>query len=260
MIKEKYLLATTEPEGGTATNTIEPSAPVTEPTQGEPEGATTNEPALPEKYNIDGEEFSIEEIREWRKSGLRQSDYTRKTQEVAKQRKEAEEALEIYNYLMSNQELVQKLIEYDTSNPKANDVKAKLDPVQKQIQDLQTKLAMKDIDAELKEILGKDKLVSDVDILEIATKNNCDVKTAYNIWRGSNIDKIMAEREKELTAKIKSEIEKNQTVTKTLINSSDVTTNVKDYGLTDTEKAFALKLGMTEEEYAIYKNPNYKMN
>ena len=74
MIKEKYLLATTEPEGGVATNTIEPSAPDVTQSQGEPEGATTNEPALPEKYNIDGEEFSIEEIREWRKSGLRQSD------------------------------------------------------------------------------------------------------------------------------------------------------------------------------------------
>lgn len=259
MIEFRNLLATADVEGGEVADTIDVSTPENTTPEGTVSEPEITAPEIPSKYNIDGEEFTLDEIREWRKSGLRQADYTRKTQEVAKQRKEAEEALEIYNYLMSNQELVQKLIDFDTENPKTKEVKEKLDPVQKQIQELQTKLAMKDIDAELKEILGNDKLVSDVDILDIATKSNCDIKTAYNIWRGSNIDKIMAEREKEITAKIKSEIEKNQTITKTLISSSDKQSDVKDYGLSDTEKVFALKLGMTEEEYSIYKNPNYKM-
>jgi len=44
---------------------------------------------------IDGEEVTLEELREWRQNGLRQSDYTRKTQEAAAVRKaaEAKEAL-----------------------------------------------------------------------------------------------------------------------------------------------------------------------
>lgn len=251
------LLAVEEATGGEPTSdlTVNESTNVTETTT-EP----NVEPTVPASYNIDGKDYTLDEIREWRNSGLRQADYTKKTQEIAKQRKEAEEALEVYNYLMSNQELVQKLIEFDTTNPaQADSVKGKLDPIQKEIQDLKTQLRVKDIDSELNEILSKDKMVNDVELLEIATKSNCDIKTAYNIWRGNNIDKILAEREREITQKIKSEIEQNQTVTKTLISNGDIAPTVKDYGLSDVEKAFAQKLGMTEEEYAIYKNPNYKM-
>ena len=252
------LLAVEEATGGEPTSDVTVNETPTDVTETITE--PTTEPTVPSSYNIDVQDYTLDEIREWRRSGLRQADYTKKTQEVARQRKEAEEALEVYNYLMSNQELVQKLIEFDSSNPvQASNVKGKLDPVQREIQELKTQLKVKDIDAELNEITSKDKMVNDVELLEIATKTNCDIKTAYNIWRGNNLDKILAEREKELTQKIKSEIEKNQTVTKTLISNGDVAPTVKDYGLSDVEKAFAQRLGMTEEEYSIYKNPNYKM-
>lgn len=252
------LLAVEEATGGEPTSDVTVNETPTDVTETTTE--PTTEPTVPSSYNIDGQDYTLDEIREWRRSGLRQADYTKKTQEVARQRKEAEEALEVYNYLMSNQELVQKLIEFDSSNPvQASNVKGKLDPVQREIQELKTQLKVKDIDAELNEITSKDKMVNDVELLEIATKTNCDINTAYNIWRGNNLDKILAEREKELTQKIKSEIEKNQTVTKTLISNGDVAPTVKDYGLSDVEKAFAQRLGMTEEEYSIYKNPNYKM-
>lgn len=252
------LLALEEATGGEPVSEV--SVPETPEVSTEPQADSIPEQTANAGYDIDGEQFSLDEIREWRKSGLRQSDYTRKTQEIAKQREEAKEALEVYNYLMSNQELVEKLIELDTENPvQANNTKAKLDPIQKELQDLKTQLKIKDIDSDLNRITSKDKMVTDVELLEIATKSNCDVETAYNIWRGNNLDKIMAQREKELTAKIKSEIEKNQTVTKTLITTGDVAPTVNDYGLSDVEKVFAEKLGMSEEEYATYKNPNYKM-
>ena len=41
-------------------------------------------------FEIDGEEITLSQIKEWKDSGLRQSDYTRKTQEAAELRKEAE--------------------------------------------------------------------------------------------------------------------------------------------------------------------------
>lgn len=45
-------------------------------------------------FDIDGEEITLKQIREWQQSGLRQSDYTKKTTEVADKRKalEAREA------------------------------------------------------------------------------------------------------------------------------------------------------------------------
>ena len=38
-------------------------------------------------FDIDGEEITLSQIREWKQGGLRQSDYTKKTTEVADQRK-----------------------------------------------------------------------------------------------------------------------------------------------------------------------------
>ena len=269
MINLIDLIAVEEATGGTPTDTIQ----VDTTTESTPEVNTQVETTAPEttntvetnqdvpsKFTIDGEEVDLDTIREWKRSGLRQSDYTRKTQELAKQRKEAQEALEVYNYLMSNQELVQKLVEIDVNNPlQANKAKEKLDPLRKELEDVKTQLKIKDIDFELNEITSKDKLVTDVDLLEIATSHNCDIKTAYTIWRGNNFEKIMAEKEKELTRKITENIKKNADVTRTLITPTDKSPEVNTYGLSDVELAFAERLEMTPEEYAKYKNPNYKM-
>ena len=37
-------------------------------------------------YEVEGETFTLSELQEWKKNGLRQSDYTRKTQEIARDR------------------------------------------------------------------------------------------------------------------------------------------------------------------------------
>ena len=47
---------------------------------------TASEPS----FEIDGEKVSLSTLKEWKANGLRQSDYTRKTQELAQQRKELE--------------------------------------------------------------------------------------------------------------------------------------------------------------------------
>lgn len=253
------LIATTEIEGGTPTDTIEstPEVNTQEVAQTTEETTSNDTPEVINKYNIDGEEFDLDTIREWRRGNLRQSDYTKKTQELSRQRKEAEEALEIYNYLMANQELVKILVEHDTGN-NSKEVSSKLDPVQKQIQELQSQLRVKDIDAELSAITSKDKDVTDIELLEIANENRCDIRQAYNLWRGANVDKLLAKREKEITEKLKAEIQKNQTETRTLINPSDTKVEVENYGLSDTEIAMCERLNMTPQEYANYKNPNKK--
>lgn len=43
--------------------------------------------ALPVYYDIDGEEVSLEDVRKWKSGHMMQSDYTKKTQEVAEERK-----------------------------------------------------------------------------------------------------------------------------------------------------------------------------
>lgn len=69
----------------------------------------------PATINIPGiGEVSIDELNEWRGGGLRQSDYTKKTQELASQRKQMEEEFGVYRQLdsmfASNPQLEQAFI------------------------------------------------------------------------------------------------------------------------------------------------------
>ena len=50
------------------------------PDEGQPE------PTPDPEFEIDGEKYSLDQIKAWRARGLRQADYTRKTQELAQQR------------------------------------------------------------------------------------------------------------------------------------------------------------------------------
>lgn len=72
---------------------VEEVEAVAETIEAEPETVETDETIEPELDQEDsfidfkGEEVSFTQIEEWKQSGLRQSDYTRKTQEVAETRK-----------------------------------------------------------------------------------------------------------------------------------------------------------------------------
>lgn len=260
MIELLNLIATTEDgQEGTPTDTIsttetvQESTPVETPVENTP--VEDNTPIM-DKYSIDGEEYSIDDIREWKKSGLRQSDYTRKTQELAKQRKEAQEALEVFNYLQSKPDLLKKLVELDGEDldtKEIENVSKKIDPVQKEIQDIKTQLMVKEIDRELERIMSNDKTVTDVELLEIANEYKCDVNKAYTIWRGINFDKIIKAKELETKRALSEEIQKNADRTRTLVTQDNSVSTSGDYGLDDTEKAWADKLGMSYEEYSRYK-------
>lgn len=61
---------------------------------------------LPETIDVNGQKVSLEELT---KGYLRQSDYTKKTQEVARQAREAQEALAVFNQIKQNPELAEQL-------------------------------------------------------------------------------------------------------------------------------------------------------
>ena len=107
----KVSRGTTEPakaeptESIEAVDVLEDSAPVeeveeaevltNEDTTAEIEESATEEEAQDAEtdlfyYDIDGEEVSSDQLREWKSNGLMQADYTRKTQELADSRKQFE--------------------------------------------------------------------------------------------------------------------------------------------------------------------------
>lgn len=251
------LIAVTEAEGGNE-GTVDTLVETTqEPAVGietNVEGAVTEEEQkIIDKYNIDGEDFSVDEIREWRKGNMRQSDYTKKTTELANKRKEMNEALELYEYLSSKPDLVAKLSELDSDNPvEVAKAQKSLDPISKELNELKQKMAIKDIDMELAQITDKDKSVSDVDLLEIANEMKVPLKVAYDLWKGRNMDKIIKQKELELKRQLAEQVKKNADVTRTAIKPTDGNNETGSYGLSEEQVAFANKVGMSLEEYKKY--------
>lgn len=76
----------------------------------------TEEPSLPDSWEIDGEKVTIDQIREWRKGYLRMDDYTRKTQRLSEREREIRELeqrlqplIQVERLLASNPHLYQAL-------------------------------------------------------------------------------------------------------------------------------------------------------
>lgn len=207
---------------------------------------------IPTEYDVDGEKYTIDQIREWKQGNLRQSDYTKKTQEIARLRKENDEALNVYKYLMENEELTKMLVEHQQANGKDSTLKDKIDPVRQELNDIKQRITLDEIDKQLQTITSNDKRVSDVELLEIANARGCDIDTAYNIWKGQNMDKIMSVREQELKKSILAELQNNATQTATMIGGVDTKVDKNTFGLSQEQIGIAERFGMTLEEYKKY--------
>jgi hypothetical protein len=69
-------------------------------------------PAEANVYEIDGNTYSADELRAWRDSGLRQDDYTRKTQELSAQRNDLAPLQQLRDYMAQDPNLVQYMQKY----------------------------------------------------------------------------------------------------------------------------------------------------
>lgn len=199
----------------------------------------------PQYIDLDGEQLTLEQIREFKQGYLRQSDYTKKTQILAQERERLKEAVELYEYLQSNPEIAQRLVEEDTG------VK-NIAPTQENqmLKDLSYKIATIELEAQLDKLKAKDPDLDEIELLTIANQRGVNLDDAYNIYRGLNFDKILERKLKEQSANLTKQIQQNGNVTKTLISGADKVNKNANYGLSDAQLNMAKKLGMTPEEYA----------
>jgi len=142
-----------------------------EPSEGaESESSQTESESSEEQvFEIEGEKYTPQQIKEMREGQLRQEDYTRKTQELAEIRKEyeqrmkdVEESKQYADYTDEQKEAI-KLIE-QIAEEKAKKI---IDPISQQMTDAQ-------IDKEIEETKQKHNLNDDqmLDLLEFARDNN----------------------------------------------------------------------------------------
>lgn len=234
----------------------EPTPPPTQaetPTQN-PQGETTP----PNTITIDGKEIPVDEIKEWQNGYLRQSDYTKKTQELAREKEQVQEALNLYNYVKSNPEAAQQVAQ----QPELQH----LDPSAQRVIELENKMYDMMLQNEIQTLQTKYSDFEILDVLKVAQeKNMSNLEDAYLLHRSLraptqqqtpvDVDALKAQLRAELLKE--AEAEKN---TQSLIATNGGAAQVKDNSpvLSDAELKVARMMKMSPDDYATWRDTTKK--
>ena len=205
----------------------------------------------PNEIEIDG--IGKVEINELKNGYLRQSDYTKKTQEVSKLRKEAEEAMKIAEFVKSNPQLAQS-IGVEPVNPFMN----KISELEEQLYDMK-------LEKEIETLTNK---YSDFEVLEVLQvahdKGLTNLEDAYKIVKSNkpviqpsvNIDEIREQIKNELLKEFG--VDENTKI-KTVISSganAQITNNAPS--ISEAEAKVARFMKLTPEEYIKWRDVESK--
>lgn len=197
-----------------------------------------------DKFNIDGEEITLEQIKEWKQNGLRQSDYTKKTQELAQQRKELEA---LKGDLPEQEEDLTELA---------------------RIEKLERALIDKELDLEITSLKVKYPDFDEVAVLDECNKRNVyDLEFIYKALRTDipvaqlDVEQLKTQAIEEYKAQIASQKQINKEAVAGSIVSSTPGSTAVDYGeeLSHSEKEYCARRGWTHKEYVDMKNNTYKI-
>lgn len=211
----------------------------------------TNEAILPEKVKIDGiGEITIDEL----KNGyLRQSDYTKKTQNLSKQRKESENAIKLVEQLKDNPTLFQQVTGQDPTTTKINELEEKIYDMmlEREIETLQNKYP----DFEVQEVLetAQSKKMVNLEDAYLLIRNSKPQVSAQNI----DIEQLKKQIRDDLIKEIQSEKDATQSIITT--NDNNNTPNQDNSPkLSDAEKKVSRMMKMSEDEYAKWRDVTKK--
>ena len=202
------------------------------------------------EVEIDGQKLTLDEL----KNGyLRQSDYTKKTQELSKQRKEAEEAVKFYDDLKKNPQMVRQIKEHQP-------VPATLDPATSKIIELENKMYEMMLEKEIETLQSKYSDFEVREVLEMAQKKEItNLEDAYLLVRSrkqpSVDEKTLKEQlKKEVRAELERELKETKTIISSQVDSKPVVS--KDPELSPGELKVAKHMGMSPKEYAKWRDTN----
>lgn len=243
-------------EGGVQTETQTNPTPAPEgeqaPTQTESNPNQDATPQLPEFIEIDGQQVPLEEL----KNGyLRQSDYTRKTQELAETRRKLQYAEQLYNAVYQNPEVAQQVAQQFNL--------PYLDPNQAQVLELQNKYYDLLIEKEVNELKSKYGDFDVYNVLQFAydrqISNLEDAYHLYNSYYGVNesggetmdIESLKEQIRQEILQELQSSVD-----TTSIIQSrgDSQTVQVNTPTLSEAEFKVAQALNMSPEEYVKWRD------
>lgn len=203
---------------------------------------------VPTVVEIDGETYTLDEI----KNGMmRQSDYTRKTQELANQRKDVEEAIMLQEFLKANPDALRVLQGEQSAIGNAsipNEILSSIDPIVNDIKNIKRDMQIQQIENEVTRLTTKYPDFDERIVLEKALEMGItDLEFVYKGLRNEPSQEDMIAKAK---AELKKELIENKGITKTVIKEEGSQNTQEDIVLTSSERRIADVFGMSAEEYA----------
>lgn len=202
-------------------------------------------------YDIPGiGKVSADEIKEWKQGNLRQSDYTRKTQELARQREQNKDAMDLYEHLQKNPHLIGAIKQAELGNsPVVNNMSTDNQLLRKVIHDQK---AM-ELDMKLTQMKEKYGAFDEVAVLnkaaELKTEDLEFVLSGLKNAEPLNMEELKAQMIQQAKAELKAELESNRDAVGTTVSNKGKTIE-KVNNLTPEQKRVAQAMGMSESEYA----------
>jgi hypothetical protein len=206
-------------------------------------------PKPPEKITIDGVgDVTLEELK---KGYMRQNDYTQKTQDVSRQKKELQDAATLYETLKNNPQIVQEL-------KKNMPVPQAVDPTMKKVTELENKMFDMMLQNEISILSNKYKDFEVREVLEMAKeKQTTNLEDAYLLVKARKQTPTDVESLKnQLRQEIIKELANDKEATSTIISSNDNQPVVQDNKpqLSEGEKRVARMMKMSEADYLKWRD------
>lgn len=255
--------ANTQTEGQVASAT--PTQTINEPTTQAPtqdmsatpatpvvEEPTVNQP-ISGKISIEG--IGDVDVDELKRGYLRQSDYTRKTQEISAKSKENEEAVALYQYLRQNPQVAQQMLDNPAMQSSFNPTVSKLSEIEENMYDLM-------LQNDIRNMQSKYEDFNIEAVLRIAeSKNLTNLEDAYLIHKATqpapatNIEDMKRQIREELVKELALEQKTTQTIIKSggtnIVHDNKAT-------LSETEHKVATNMGLSDSDYVKWRDMGKK--
>ena len=191
-----------------------------------------------DKIKIGEEEVTIDELS---KGYLRQRDYTKKTQELSRKSKEAEEALNFYQAVKTNPTLMGEI---STKVP----VPKTADPVVQKLMELERELYDTRLDAEIMRLEKRYPDFDEKEVIQFASQRGItDLEVAYKAIKGDrgnketvDVEALKEQIKKDLIKEIEDERKATSTMISTKTSNKPVTDNKPK--ISKAEEAVAMRM------------------